>query len=77
MFEERSRDFAFIYNIYVYFLGRHGDVVLSAIVSALLCIQLGSGPEVESLFSTIKSLLVAMVQDGALQSQMRASVLIN
>ncbi|XP_065845405.1 interferon-related developmental regulator 2-like [Oscarella lobularis] len=53
--------------------GRHGDVVLSAIVSALLCIQLGSGPEVESLFSTIKSLLVAMVQDGALQSQMRAS----
>ena len=50
--------------------------MLSAIVSALLCIQLGSGPEVESLFSTIKSLLVAMVQDGALQSQMRASVLI-
>eukprot|EP00118_Oscarella_pearsei_P022523 m.261259 g.261259 ORF g.261259 m.261259 type:complete len:135 (+) comp40444_c0_seq24:332-736(+) len=53
--------------------GRHGDQMLSVSISALLCLQLGTNPDVEALFVNIKPALVAMLQDGSRKPQIRSA----
>ena len=69
--EHFSRAFLFFIS------GTPEDRVLASSIAALLCVQLGAGPESQDVFKTLKPHLITVIQDKTASSAARSNVRIS
>jgi len=66
-----------IEHYYFFISGTPEDRVLASSIAALLCVQLGAGPESQDVFKTLKPHLITVIQDKTASSAARSNVRIS